>query len=307
MLGWAVPGMNAAAGEFGDRHVLLFGIDGCRADALKLSVEKGTAPTIAGLIRAGTVTWTAFAGGEPGQPTEQKTVSGPGWCSIFTGVWANRHGVTDNTFQGSHFSEHPNLFDLLHQGHPQAALASFISWPPLHEHLITPASRDGGTAVDCHTWPHENPVEQEKPLIAETIRTLSSGDPAVVFCYQGLVDTAGHQHGFSPEVPEYMEAIRLADARIGEVLAAVRQRPSFASENWLFIVATDHGGIGTRHGGQSPEERTIPLIVSGGDVPKGIVSEEIIGQTCVPATIFRHLQIDVPPAWALEAKAFPGR
>ncbi|MEO5916397.1 MAG: alkaline phosphatase family protein [Luteolibacter sp.] len=302
---WAAPAFDAVAGEFGNRHVLLFGIDGCRSDALKIAVEKGSAPNIAGLIHTGTVTWTAFAGGELDQPTQQNTVSGPGWSSIFTGVWANKHGVTDNSFHGENFSRYPNLFDHLHQSHPAARFVSLVSWPPIHENLIGPSPEDGRTAIVRHTWPHENPVEQEKPLIAETIQTISNGDPDIVFCYQGQVDTAGHQHGFSPDVPEYMDAIHLTDARIGEVLTAVRQRQSFASENWLLIVATDHGGSGTKHGGQSPEERTIPLIVSGGDVAKGVVSKEIIGQTCIPATVFHHLQVDVPASWTWEAKAFP--
>ena len=44
------------------RHALIFGIDGCRSDALKLAVETGKAPNIAKLIDSGTVTWTAYAG-----------------------------------------------------------------------------------------------------------------------------------------------------------------------------------------------------------------------------------------------------
>lgn len=291
------------AGEFGNRHVLLFGLDGLRADALKISVEKGAAPNIAGLIAAGAVTWTAHAGGTADTPAIQSTVSGPGWSSVLTGVWTDKHGVTDNSFKGSHFDRYPNFFERLHEGHPQARFASLVSWPPIHENIIPASPEDGRVGIVRHTFAHEETAEAK--LIAETVGEISSTDPDIVFCYQGEIDHAGHTHGFSPDVPEYMAAITKADSRIGEVLAAVRKRPGFAGEEWLFVVATDHGGKGTRHGGQSPEERTIPLIVSGDGAAKGIISEETPGQTCVPATICRFLGVKIPAAWEWDVTTFP--
>ena len=303
------------AGEFGNRHVLLFGIDGLRSDALKLSVGKGEAPNISNLIQSGTVTWTAYTGGpasdgnigQPAGPDQQATVSGPGWSTVFTGVWADKHGVTDNSFKGKDFTRYPTLFDRLHESHPRARFVSLLSWPPIHEHIITPSpEKEGLVPMVRHTWPHDNPAEVEKTLIATTLREVSAPEaPDVVFCYQAVTDTAGHGHGFSPDVTEYMAAIHMADARLGEVLATVRARPSFAGENWLFIVATDHGGSGTKHGGQSPEERVIPLIVSGGDVPGGSVSNKPVPQTCIPATVLHHLGVSIPAAWSIETSPFP--
>lgn len=294
---------NLTGADFGNRHVILFGIDGCRSDALKIAVETGKAPNISALIKSGTVTWTAYAGGELDKPTQQATNSGPGWSSIFTAVWHDKHGVTDNSFRGDNFARFPNFLDRLHVLNPKADLVSLISWPPLHEHLIKPT--DDETSCTCHTYSHADPVGTERKLIDNTIHSLSSGDPDVIFCYQGYIDHAGHTFGFSPEVPEYMESIRLSDERIGEVIAAVRKRPKFAEEDWLFIVATDHGGIEKRHGGQTPEERVIPLIVSGGNTPKGMLSTAVVGQTVVPATVMRHLGIEVDPSWGWVGKAFP--
>ena len=31
------------------------------------------------------------------------TISGPGWSSILTGVWADKHGVLDNDFKVKHY------------------------------------------------------------------------------------------------------------------------------------------------------------------------------------------------------------
>ncbi len=285
------------------RHAIIFGIDGCRSDALKLAVETGKAPHIARLIASGTVTWTAYAGGELDKPTQQDTNSGPGWSSIFTAVWHDKHGVTDNTFRGANFARYPNFLEKVRVARPGSDAVSLVSWPPIHEHIFRPIVETG--RCTCHTYAHGNEMITEERLIRNTILEVTTGDPSVVFCYQGLIDATGHSHGFSPEVPEYMEAIRVSDERIGQVIAAVEKRPRFANEDWLFVVCTDHGGIGKGHGGQSPEERVIPLIVSGGEIPKGVVSPAVVGQIVVPATVMRHLGIPVDPSWGWVGKAFP--
>lgn len=302
LLATSSPGQETS-NDSRSRHALVFGIDGCRSDALKLAVETGKAPNIAKLIESGTVTWTAYAGGELDKPTQQATFSGPGWSSIFTAVWHDKHGVTDNTFRGSNFARYPNFLERVRVARPESDAVSLVTWPPIHEHLFRPTAEAG--RCTCHTYVHSDPLITEERLVRNTILEVTTGNPSVVFCYQGLIDTAGHQSGFSPEIPEYMEAIRVSDERIGQVIAAVRQRPRFSSEDWLFLICTDHGGIRKIHGGQTPEERVIPLIVSGGDIPKGVVSKSVVGQIAVPATVMRHLKIEVDPAWGWVGKAFP--
>lgn len=295
----AAPG---AGGAFGSKRAVIFGIDGCRADALKLAVENGTAPNIARLIATGSVTWNAYAGGVPGTSTRQTTNSGPGWASVLTGVWVDKHGVNDNTFAGSRFDAYPHFFRHLHDDHPDSVLASLVSWPEIHDFIV--ADSGGATICDCHTSTSGSYDQRDLDLIAQTVTLLQTGDPEVVFCYQGNVDIMGHTYGFHPTVPQYMAAIAAADARIGQVLSAIRARSQFAQENWLFLVTTDHGGKGLGHGGQSAEERVIPFIASGGEVPKGLISREIIGQVVAPATVYRHLGLGIPASWGWESDAF---
>ena len=85
--------------DFGGRRVLLIGIDGCRADALRAAMESGKAPALRKLASDGCADWSVFAGGDLGGATEQATSSGPGWSTIFTGVWLNKHGVRSNKFE----------------------------------------------------------------------------------------------------------------------------------------------------------------------------------------------------------------
>ena len=83
-------------GPFDGKHVLVIGIDGCRSDAL----QAANVPNLKTLIDRGTVCYQVISGGELGTKTQQPTSSGPGWSSILTGVWCDKHGVSDNKFDG---------------------------------------------------------------------------------------------------------------------------------------------------------------------------------------------------------------
>ena len=292
------------AGQPKIRRAMIIGLDGLRSDALKLAVESGRAPHIAGLISSGAVTWHAMSGGwtpDATDPTRQATYSGPGWSSVLTGVWRDKHGVNGNDFKGQRFDLYPALFQRLHEAEPSARSVSLVSWKPINDHIVAPL---GEEICACLNFTDGSQSQTDADLTAKTIELLENSHPTLVFYYQGNIDAAGHRFGFSPEVSDYMDAIELADARIGRVLEAVRQRPDFPREDWLFVVTSDHGGIGKGHGGHTPEERIIPFIASGGTVPKGLISQQIIGQVAAPATVFRHLGLGIPSSWGWEADGF---
>ncbi|MCU0797852.1 MAG: alkaline phosphatase family protein [Akkermansiaceae bacterium] len=316
-MGWLVPmallvllagmggmGKSAEAEEAKRRHAMVIGLDGLRSDALKLAVESGRAPNIAGLIEEGAVTWTAMSGGwtpREDDPTRQATFSGPGWASVLTGVWRDKHGVNGNDFRGKNFERYPAMFQRLHEVDPQAVSSSLVSWAPINDHLV---KHLGEAVCGCFTFTDGTQSQTDADLTLKTLELLETTNPKLVFYYQGNIDAAGHRFGFSPEVSDYMDAIELADARIGRVLAAVRARPGYAAEDWLYVLTSDHGGIGKGHGGHTPEERIIPFVASGGSVPKGMISEQVIGQVAVPATVFRHLGMGIPEEWGWEADGF---
>ena len=81
-----------------NKKLLFIGIDGCRPDAL----TQAQTPNIDGLINGGIYINDALCSIN-GQPT----VSGPGWSTMITGVWFDKHGVSDNSFSGSNFDEYP--------------------------------------------------------------------------------------------------------------------------------------------------------------------------------------------------------
>jgi len=104
-----------------EKKVLFIGIDGCRPDAL---IQAET-PIMDQLSNNGVFINDALCSTN-GQPT----VSGPGWSTMITGVWYDKHGVSDNSFNGANYDEYPPFNDLLEESGQEYHTASFIMWAP---------------------------------------------------------------------------------------------------------------------------------------------------------------------------------
>ncbi|MDP6512960.1 MAG: alkaline phosphatase family protein, partial [SAR202 cluster bacterium] len=98
------------------KKVLIIGIDGCRPDAL-LAAET---PNLDTLIDDGLVSYQA--------QTCEFTVSAPGWSSMLTGVWPNKHGVKDTSFDGADYGSYPHFFQRLKEAREDAVTASIVNW-----------------------------------------------------------------------------------------------------------------------------------------------------------------------------------
>ena len=107
------------------------------------------------------------------------------------------------------------------------------------------------------------------------------------------VDTAGHTCGFDPAAPGYLDAIAVTDAQIGQVMTAMAARPNFANEDWLVILTTDHGGLGTGHSGGLPPQRTIPFIVAG-PLATTVLPQAHPRQVDVAATVLTYFGAPIP-------------
>ena len=71
------------------RKVLIIGYDGVRLDA----VVQAETPAVDSNAED-TGFYVLFTGGNRGENSEQFTLSGPGWATILTGVWADTHKFT---------------------------------------------------------------------------------------------------------------------------------------------------------------------------------------------------------------------
>lgn len=287
---------SGSSSDATSKHVLIVGIDGLRIDAL----EFASTPRIDALVAEGTVTYDAVAGGELGGETEQPTFSGPGWSSILTGVWADKHGVELNVFDDARFDLYPHFFARVRERDPEAYLSSFATWSPINDDILASANANEAFtprgAADS--------AEGDRWVTEAVVSHLREQSPRVVFVHLDEVDRQGHVAGFSASVPEYVQAIEVVDGQLGRMLDAIESRSTRDAEDWLIVVTTDHGGIGQGHGGQTDDEREIFMIVRGGAAQPSRVVSPGPGHTAVPPTAMKHLGLPVDPAWGWESPAF---
>ncbi|MCX6380198.1 MAG: alkaline phosphatase family protein [Armatimonadetes bacterium] len=253
------------------KHVIIFGMDGCRPDAL---VEAKT-PHIDRLIREG-----AFA---PTAQTGVITISGPGWSDMLTGVWGAKHGVTDNSFEGANYEQYPHLFQRLKEKNPSLVTASIVNWKPINEQILRSADHAVGTGSDAK-------------VCEETVRYLQSATPNVTFLQLDDVDAAGHKHRYAPDVQGYLDSIAWNDSLIGEIWGAILARTNYAEEDWLILVSTDHGGTEYGHGQNIPEHRTIFVIAHYSDGTHLEFPAEV-NIVDIPVLVARHLGVEIDPDW----------
>ncbi|MDO5977450.1 alkaline phosphatase family protein [Flavivirga spongiicola] len=247
-------------GEEITKKVLIIGIDGCRPDA----ITAANTPNLDALIANGTYSLDAR--------NIKTTFSGPGWSSMLTGVWEDKHGVTDNSFNGSNFSNYPHFFKYIEESNPVYRTVSVSQWHPINDKIVL-----------AHADATSNAQDSSEDVKNKAVTELGVEDLTTLFVHFDDVDHAGHGSGFSPTNPNYLTAIETVDHAIGSVITALKGRANYSKENWLILVSTDHGGLGTSHGGNSEEERTIFVIASGDTVPKKEIAKTTTQTTVPPA------------------------
>ena len=233
------------------RKVLFIGVDGCRWDAL---VAANT-PAIDNLLSTAKYSGNGL--------TEYKTWSGTGWSNMLTGVWHTKHGTTDNTFAGSNYVQYPDFISRVEGFDAGLSTISVVHWSPLNTTIIQNIDSEITVATDL-------------AVKDSAVSVLTNQDPDLLFVAFDDVDHAGHSYGFSTQVPEYIDAIEITDAYIGEIISALQNRPTYNEEDWLVVVTTDHGGTMAGHGGGTLEERTIFTIYSNPTFTSEIVSRNEI-------------------------------
>lgn len=275
------------------KKVLIIGIDGCRTDALEIAKT----PALDKLRDGGAYsTQTSILGDRP-HPAD--TVSGPGWSNILCGVWPDKHGVQSNTFIGSQYEAFPHFFARLKAAKPGSVTISLEDWGEIAKRIVSAADVSEAFKTKGKVY-----VDSDEAVAAAAKTMLAERDPTAMFVYFGQVDEHGHRFGFHPKVPEYIAALERVDALVGKVIAAVEARPTFAREDWLVIVCTDHGGQGLNHsrGHKDAEVNNVFLIVSGPSAARG-VWEGPTAQVDVVATALAHLEVELKAEWKLDGKA----
>ena len=254
-------------------RVLIIGLDGTRSEV----ISQANTPHLFTLAQSGFFDLDAITG--------DVSLSGPGWSSMLTGVWCDKHKVIDNdvTWNVSRFDLYPHFFERVKAFNPSAQTVSISHWAPINDKLLC----KNGQANNCRNEHQIINAASDLEVKNSAITQLTIGNPTALFLQFDDIDHAGHGDpsmmkpgGFCPNTTgtvdgqctvsgmntNYVSEVKRIDSYIGEVLTALYARPDFNAENWLILASPDHGGGSTvfnQHGFNTSQDRRTFIIVNG--------------------------------------------
>lgn len=238
-----------------EKKAIVLGYDGCRADILKEIDEEKSG--ITALKNDGASLNLYYCGGvNYPEVNTQDTSTAPGWCSMLTGFWADKHGIT-----GNDITKTMDTKTLLTSLVEEKAADSSVFITKWGGHF----SRENATYLNEKKYCEDNALnvnftkcEDDVASFDYTIEEVKKTDCAdFIFAIYEPTDSTGHNKGFTFNNPKYKEAFKTADLYAYYVIEAIKARPTYEKEDWLIIITSDHGGIGKGHGGESIQERMI--------------------------------------------------
>ncbi|WP_369378684.1 alkaline phosphatase family protein [Streptomyces sp. cg36] len=281
----AAAGPLAAVARAASRtpKVLVIGLDG----TLLNRVKDASAPRLKSLMADG-LTAASSLYANPFAPT----MSGPGWSTVITGVWPDKHNVKDNEFTGQRFAQYPDFLTRAETARPALSTYAVASWAPITDTIFS-SKVDGRVSTPS--------AEYDTGTTARAVEKLGSAPgPDAVFVQLDNVDHAGHSYGAASQ--QYLDAIHGVDTQVGQLLDAIAARPTRAEEDWLVLVTADHGHTDAGgHGGSTWQERQTFLIAKGGTAAPGSVRHDV-RMPDVAASALAHLGIAIDPAWGLDGR-----
>ncbi|MEJ5995397.1 LamG-like jellyroll fold domain-containing protein [Pedobacter sp. Du54] len=205
------------------RKVLIISIDGLTGSELK-----SIAPTnVEALRKTSKYSYDVLRG--------QVANDVASWATMITGVSYSKHLIKENTFQptpreNSHESPavFRNSFDYILQ-YKSVKTAMVTSWPELRNYV---------KVVDFAPI-----VNTDLAVKDSAINIINTSTPlgAMIVNFRE-VEAAGEKGGFLATNTVYKNAVLKADEYVGNLVAALKARKNYTSENWLVIVTTNHGG-----------------------------------------------------------------
>lgn len=221
-------------------RVLILSLDGLRPDAI--SAER--TPTILALAEAGAFTLTA----QTVLPSATLMAHG----SMLSGYDVDRHGLTWNDYLPDRgYIRTSTLFSWAHDAGLRSEMV--VSKQKL-VHIAPPGTVDEFTYVPGGDF-----------AVAEQAATAIADGFDILFVHFPGPDAAGHDAGWMSSI--YLGTVGNTDEAVGRVLASLEA--AGLRQGTLIFLTADHGGHGTLHGSDAPEDMTIPWIVAGPGVLAG--------------------------------------
>jgi predicted AlkP superfamily pyrophosphatase or phosphodiesterase len=237
------------------KHVILIGLDGVSS----YGFQKAATPRMNEMAQNGALSVNARC--------ILESSSSQNWMTMLSGAIPNQHGVTSNDWEPQkHAIEpilknkagfFPSVFDLIKTQKPENKVYLFYEW--------------GGLArmFDLTVPDKVERVENGVQLLNKGIDSFFADKPEFLFVAVDEPDHVGHAAGHESQA--YFDCITKYDSIIGCLVDRLKAEKML--DKTVLIVTADHGGIHKGHGGNTPNEMEIPILLYGGKVTKGKLIE----------------------------------
>lgn len=240
------------------RKVVIIGLDGCRFDA----IEAAQTPNFDLILSRSA--WSKNTRILPpdysSQDSSVMTSHGPGWASVLSGVWHDRHHVKNDSF--THLMDHhhapasvydiesesgpahyPFIFERLQNAGSDYYTASLTTWPAINHFIGAKADRQ-----EEFSGPGTSPFLTDQRAANRFTHLLSEEDaPDFTFLLFSQINSEGQRGGYGPENHSYLARVETIDGLVGQVVKSISERVKSVKEEWLILITSDHGGDGTHH------------------------------------------------------------
>ena len=223
--------------KFVYKHVVIIGIDGMGAYHTQ---ETANTPNLDSIFKDYALTDIA--------QSYNPVASGPLWLSMFTGISPLKMQVLENTGKESvnkkyadAVEKYGTIFSRMHDTYPDANIASITGYAPMQDIILDNMNYMYKLRGYREWW---STSENTKKAVSY-LKQLDTSKPSLTFIYYIEPDSTGHKETWGSE--KFHEALTECDVGLGEIFKVCEEKGML--EDTLFIVATDHGGDGTKHGG----------------------------------------------------------
>ena len=211
--------------------------------------------------------------------TVMPSVTLPAHASMLTGQCPSKHGVFWNAYLPLlGYAKGTDIFDLAHAAGLQTVM--YVGKDKLRQ-VTEPESTDIFEFIN----------DRDLVIVDQLIKNFPTGF-GVLFVHFPTADWMGHEYGWLSE--EQLSVLRRADEALGKLLAKLDAEG--LRDETLIIFTADHGGHGTTHGTNLPEDMTIPWIVTGPGVKPAHLTTPVYTMDTA-ATAAWALGLTIPSEW----------
>lgn len=263
-------------------HIVFIGLDGWGA----YTMPKADMPNVKALMDRGA--WMLK------KRSVLPSSSAINWASIFMGVGTEGHGYTQWGSQTPEIpsvalSENgifPTVFTVIRKQRPDAETGLIYEWPGI-------AYLTDTLSTSYHKNVPVGPGDDSSAITAEAVRYITQSKPLFFAMTYDNPDHVGHAIGH--DTPEIYEILAYLDGQIGQVVQATKDAGIY--DDTVFIISSDHGGIGKGHGGITLLEMETPLIMAGPGIKNAGELKGVVMQTDIAPTVATLLGMPYPQAW----------